>query len=66
MPSDLVRGAYFCEKGGPGGFPLAVLMTRAVQPASGQQTGTRIPAFTVAPQLQIINHRDCFSPFAGI
>jgi hypothetical protein len=23
-------------------------------------------AFTVAPQLQIINHRGCFSPFAGI
>jgi hypothetical protein len=23
-------------------------------------------AFTVAPHLQIINHRGCFSPFAGI
>jgi hypothetical protein len=24
------------------------------------------PAFTVAPQLQIINHRRCFSGFVGI
>jgi hypothetical protein len=23
-------------------------------------------AFTVAPHLQLINHRGCFSPFAGI
>jgi hypothetical protein len=23
-------------------------------------------AFTIAPHLQLINHRGCFSPFAGI
>jgi hypothetical protein len=26
----------------------------------------RLPAFTVAPHLQPINYRGCFSPFAGI
>jgi hypothetical protein len=35
-------------------------------PKTGHPGHTSLLAFTIAPHLQIINYRGCFSPFAGI
>jgi hypothetical protein len=55
-----------------GQFPRQAPIWRLIS-SPGPQSGRkrRIPqrprfAFTIAPHLQIINYRDCFSPFASI
>jgi hypothetical protein len=55
----------------PGGSLFGVFAGRA-SPMGRQRPGKRaifaslLLAFTLAPHLQPINHRGCFSPLAGI
>jgi len=54
-----IEGAYFA-------ITVLQIESAPITPIKWVFRGHRRLAFTLAPHLQPINHRGCFSPFVGI
>jgi hypothetical protein len=54
-----IEGAYFA-------ITVLQIVSAPITPIKWVFRGHHPLAFTLAPHLQTINHRGCFSPFVGI